>query len=140
MSTTPTVIVVERTRTATVQPDPDQPSVVTKDDQTGIVTAERDSQAVETPEHTGPKTVLSYRGPQGEQGEVGPPGPPGQDGAVMSVNAQIGDVVLDYDDVGADPMGAALSAATSTMALHKADPDPHPQYIDANDVLDGGNF
>lgn len=52
-------------------------------------------------------------------GEVG-----GGGGLVLSVNGQIGDVVLDADDVGADAAGAA----TSAVATHEAALDPHTQY------------
>ena len=52
-------------------------------------------------------------------GEVG-----GGGGLVLSVNGQIGDVVLDADDVGADAAGTAAGA----VAGHEAALDPHPQY------------
>ena len=55
-------------------------------------------------------------------GEVG--GGSGSGGAVDSVNGQIGHVVLDAADVGADTVGAAASA----VAAHVAAVDPHPQY------------
>lgn len=77
-------------------------------------------------------------------GVQGPPGPQGDSGdgtsMVLSVNGQIGEVVLDAEDVQADPEGTAIAAASAAVALHVADPDPHPQYIDSSDVLDGGNF
>lgn len=140
MSIAPTVIVVERTRTATVQADAQQPSVVTTNEETGVVSTEESATAVEVVAPGTPRTVLSYRGPQGERGEQGPQGVKGDDGAVMSVNAQIGDVLLDADDVGADPVGAGIAAASAAVSLHVADPDPHTQYLSQNEPLDGGNF
>lgn len=74
-------------------------------------------------------------------GVQGPKGEPGTGAsAVQSVNGQVGDVVLEAEDVQADPEGAALAAASASMAAHLADPDPHGQYIAAGDILDGGNF
>lgn len=67
-------------------------------------------------------------------------GPPGQSGMVLSVNGQIGEVVLDAEDVQADPEGTAIAAASSAMAMHLADPDPHGQYVADGDILNGGNF
>ena len=52
----------------------------------------------------------------------------GGGGAVDSVNGQIGDVVLDADDVGADPAGTGASAASAAVAAHVAAADPHTQY------------
>lgn len=77
-------------------------------------------------------------GPRGPKGEKGDPG----DGTsmVLSINGLVGDVVLDAPDVNADPEGAAIAAASSAMALHLADPDPHGQYVADGDVLNGGNF
>lgn len=49
---------------------------------------------------------------------------------VQSVNGQAGDVVLDFNDVGADPVGAGVGA----VANHEADPDPHPQYTTASEA------
>ena len=104
------------------------------------------------------------QGVPGPSGPPGPPGPPGeiegttdelQEGVanlyftparaaaaapVQSVNTQTGAVVLDADDVGADPAGAAIAAASAAMSLHLLAPDPHPQYVDEDDVIDGGNF
>lgn len=95
----------------------------------------------------------------GQQGPAGPPGPPSTfDGTsddvpegtehlyytdaraaaaapVQSVNGQTGDVVLDADDVQADPVGTALAAAASAITIHRLDTDPHPGA-----VIDGGNF
>lgn len=48
-------------------------------------------------------------GPQGPQGIQGPQGDPASN-IVTSVNTQIGDVVLDASDVGADPTGSASQA------------------------------
>lgn len=77
----------------------------------------------------------------GLQGPPGPKGDPGDGSAlVLSVNGQIGDVVLDAEDVQADPAGAAIAAASAAVALHIADPNPHPQYIATNGIIDGGNF
>ena len=56
-------------------------------------------------------------------GEVGG-GSGGGGGAVDSVNDQIGHVVLDAADVGADAAGTAAAA----VAAHVAAADPHPQY------------
>ena len=68
-------------------------------------------------------------------------GAPGRDGAVTSVNSKVGDVLLDAQDVHADPEGAAIAAASASMATHLADPDPHAQYLRAPfGALDGGNF
>lgn len=44
--------------------------------------------------------------------------------SVRQVNGMVGDVDLDYNDVGADPTGAASGA----MATHLAAANPHPQY------------
>ena len=103
-------------------------------------------------------------GAQGPRGPIGPKGDPGYVGSttdqlaegatnlyftperaalaapVQSVNALTGAVVLDAEDVGADPVGAAVAAASSAMATHLADPDPHGQYVADGDVLNGGNF
>lgn len=70
----------------------------------------------------------------------GPQGPRGDAGAVTTVNGKTGDVVLGAPDVNADPEGTAIAAASSTMAMHLADPDPHGQYVADGDVLNGGNF
>lgn len=43
---------------------------------------------------------------------------------VKSVNGKYGAVILDADDVGADPSGTAAAA----VAAHVAAADPHPQY------------
>lgn len=53
----------------------------------------------------------------------GPKGDPGQDGAgaVHSVNEMAGDVVLDADDVGADPAGTAAQEATAAYGLAVAE-------------------
>lgn len=61
------------------------------------------------------------RGPAGPTGPQGPQGIPGDPASniVTSVNTQIGDVVLDADDVGADVAGSAAQA-----------------LIDANDYTD----
>lgn len=77
-------------------------------------------------------------GPRGPKGEKGDPG----DGTsmVLSINGMVGDVVLDAEDVQADPEGAAIAAASASMAAHMADPDPHGQYVADGDVLNGGNF
>lgn len=81
---------------------------------------------------------VAMPGPRGPKGEKGDPG----DGTsmVLSVNSKVGDVVLDAEDVHADPEGAAIAAASSAMAMHLADPDPHGQYVGDGDILDGGNF
>lgn len=72
-------------------------------------------------------------GPAGPQGPQGPPGSGGGgEGAVDSVNGQTGTVVLNADDVAADPAGSAAAAqaaavstaaadATSKVATHEAD-------------------
>lgn len=70
----------------------------------------------------------------------GPQGPRGDAGAVTTVNGMVGDVVLNAPDVNADPEGTAIAAASSAMAMHLADPDPHGQYVGDGDILDGGNF
>lgn len=44
---------------------------------------------------------------------------------VQSVNGKTGTVSISASDVGADPVGAALSA----VSTHTAAPDPHPQYM-----------
>lgn len=77
-------------------------------------------------------------GPRGPKGEKGDPG----DGTsmVLSINGMVGDVVLDAEDVQADPEGTAIAAASSAMAMHLADPDPHGQYVADGDILNGGNF
>lgn len=68
-------------------------------------------------------------------------GPQGDAGAVTHVNGQVGDVVLGAADVGADPEGTAIAAASAAVSTHLADPDPHPQYLKTvGNVLDGGNF
>lgn len=67
-------------------------------------------------------------------------GQQGDAGAVTSINGKTGDVVLDAPDVNADPEGTAIAAASSTMAMHLADPDPHGQYVADGDILNGGNF
>lgn len=68
-------------------------------------------------------------------------GAPGGDGAVTSVNSKVGAVVLVAEDVQADPEGAAIAAASASMATHLADPNPHDQYLKApGGALDGGNF
>lgn len=114
-----------------------------------------------------PKDViqLGRPGPPGKKGDQGPPGlnayalalrngfvgteeewleslkgEPGTngDGAVDSVNGLVGDVVLDADDVGADPAGTALAAAAASIATHVSNPDPHPQYNITK--IDGGFF
>lgn len=81
---------------------------------------------------------VAARGPIGPQGPKGDPG----DGTsmVLSINGMVGDVVLDAPDVNADPEGAAIAAASAAMSMHLADPDPHTQYVENGDTLDGGNF
>lgn len=55
----------------------------------------------------------------------------GGGGAVSSVNGQIGHVVLDAADVGADPAGTGASAAAAAVAAHVGAADPHTQYTTA---------
>ena len=62
-------------------------------------------------------------------GAVGAGGSGG--GAVSSVNGQIGHVVLDAADVGADPAGTGASAAAAAVAAHEVALDPHSQYTTA---------
>lgn len=49
----------------------------------------------------------------------------GSSAAVSSVNAQIGDVVLDASAVGADAAGTAADV----MVGHLSEVDPHPEYL-----------
>ena len=77
--------------------------------------------------------IPGLRGPKGEKGDPGT-------SMVSSVNGMVGDVVLDAEDVQADPEGTALAAASASMAAHLADPDPHGQYLVDGDTLDAGNF
>lgn len=137
-NTSGTAVVVQRQRTATV--------------------VERRADAVIAQENGEPRVIAADRGPRGLQGE------PGEfvgttdemvEGStnlfftnararaaapIQSVNGEAGDVILDADDVGADPVGTAVAAASSAVAIHKADPDPHPQYLAPGDEIDGGNF
>jgi hypothetical protein len=74
---------------------------------------------------------VGRRGPQGEIGPQGPQGIPGDPASniVTSVNTQIGDVVLDAGDVGADPAGTAATIGatkvdkTTTVNGHALDSD-----------------
>jgi hypothetical protein len=161
--TAPASIVVTVDRTSTVTVARDYPSITTVVQPSTVETlvspapvpavVELDEDVVEV--------VEVPRGPQG------PPGPPGPSGdlsgttddlaegddnlyfttaraaaaaPVQSVNSIVGDVVLDADAIGADPAGAAIAAASAAVSLHLATPDPHPQYIDNTDAIDGGNF
>lgn len=54
----------------------------------------------------------------------------GSGAPVASVNGQIGAVVLDHTDVGADQAGTAAAE----VAAHEALPDPHPQYTTPGEV------
>lgn len=58
---------------------------------------------------------------------------------VQTVNSEIGDVVLDASDVGADPTGTA----TSEIVAHEAEADPHANYetttqLNGRDVANRG--
>lgn len=61
--------------------------------------------------------TLTQVGRRGIQGETGPQGPPGDPASniVTSVNTQIGDVVLDANDVGADPAGTAAAIGATKV-------------------------
>lgn len=61
---------------------------------------------------------------------VGEVGGGGGSSAVESVNGQLGHVVLDAADVGADAAGTAAGA----VAGHEAALDPHPQYTTASEA------
>lgn len=54
-----------------------------------------------------------------------------QDTVVVEVGALGGGGTTDCDPVG---------TAAAVLAAHVAAPDPHPQYLTHNSVLDGGNF
>lgn len=115
-----TVVVRERVPVRTVEQQTDVLEV-----------AERPAPAVSVDADTQRSVAVSSPGVQGAKGDAG---------SVLSINGMVGDVVLDADDVQADPEGAALAAASASMASHLADPDPHGQYIGDGDILDGGNF
>lgn len=121
-------IVYRPTLPATIEIKPVVPAVV------------QQPAVVEEVVNVGVTRVVDVAAP-GPQGPPGPKGDPG-DGTsmVLSVNGLVGDVVLAAEDVQADPEGTAIAAASSTMATHLADPDPHGQYRKKADVLDGGNF
>ena len=121
-------IVYRPTLPATIEVKPVVPAVVQQPEITEEVV------------NVGLARVIDVAAP-GPQGPPGPKGDPG-DGTsmVLSVNGMVGDVVLDAEDVHADPEGTAIAAASSTMAMHLADPDPHGQYVGDGDILDGGNF
>lgn len=62
---------------------------------------------------------------EGGGGPPGPQGDPGDPSPVSSVNGQIGAVVLDAVDVGADAAGTA----SGLLAAHVAAGDPHAGYV-----------
>ena len=72
--------------------------------------------------------VVEIEGTTLEVGIVIPPEP--VDVPVDSVNGEIGAVVLDAADVGADATGTAASA----VSAHEAAGDPHPQYLQSAPV------
>lgn len=79
----------------------------------------------------------------GIPGPAGPPGPPGAAGtpdlsAATTDDLAEGSTNLYYTDPRAELV--ALAASAAAVSLHVADPDPHNQYIDNDDVIDGGNF
>lgn len=122
-------IVYRPTLPATIEVKPVVPAVV------------QQPEVVEEVVNVGVARVIDVAAP-GPQGPPGPKGDPG-DGTsmVLSVNGMVGDVVLDAEDVHADPEGAAIAAASASMATHLADPNPHDQYLKApGGALDGGNF
>lgn len=47
-------------------------------------------------------------------------------------------VLLNVGNTGGE--GDPSVSAAELMAAHLADPDPHPQYVDGDDIIDGGNF
>jgi hypothetical protein len=67
---------------------------------------------------TGPAGATGAQGPVGATGPKGDKGDPGDPATnlVTSVNGEIGTVVLDAADVGADPTGSAAAAQTAAAA------------------------
>ena len=55
--------------------------------------------------------------------------------AVSSVNGYVGDVTLNYNDVGADPSGTA----ETLLEAHENDEDPHSVYLKTTDIIAGEN-
>lgn len=106
-----------------------------------VRTVERQLEAVEVPDRDATDVAVQDASQRViKVASPGPQGPRGDAGAVTSINGKTGDVVLDAPDVNADPEGTAIAAASSAMAMHLADPDPHGQYVADGDVLNGGNF
>ena len=112
-----------------------------------IVSAQSSGAAIVTSQNSAQVVVGGSQAPQvvvNSQTQrivtTGQQGPRGDAGAVTTVNGKTGDVVLGAPDVNADPEGTAIAVASSTMAMHLADPDPHGQYVADGDVLNGGNF
>ena len=106
-----------------------------------VRTVERQIEAVEVPDRDAADVAVQDASQRViNVASPGPQGPRGDAGAVTTVNGMVGDVVLNAPDVNADPEGAAIAAASSAMAMHLADPDPHGQYVADGDVLNGGNF
>lgn len=123
---------------AIVSGGPGKVTVVEREART--VVQRPDTQVVEVPGQTPTIASVETQTLPVKTAAPGQQGPKGDPSAVLSINGQIGDVILDAPDVNADPEGAAIAAASSAMAMHLADPDPHGQYVADGDVLNGGNF
>lgn len=157
-----TIVTVDKTRTITVTRE--EPAITPVVEQTtATVVAPPPPTVTEVERDPGEiDAVFAGRlGPRGPQGLKGDPGDINGstdqlvEGAlnlyftasraaaaapVQTVNGEMGDVLLDASDVGADPVGASIAAASASMSTHLSHPDPHPQYLAASEAIDGGNF
>lgn len=77
------------------------------------------------------ESIVGPRGPQGEKGE---PGKNGTLDLATTDNLPEGTENLYHTHERAELV------AQSVVAVHVVLPDPHPQYLDDDDVIDGGNF
>lgn len=131
------VVTVERTNTATITRL--SPAITTVVQPSSVATIVSPPPDVVSVEKVDGRTDLVEipRGPVGPQGPTGPQGP---SGAITGTtdNLPEGTTNLYYTDARAEAV--ANSAAIASMSVHLANPDPHPQYVDGDDIIDGGNF
>ena len=160
MSTT--VVTVDKTKTVSItKNEPEVTTVVACSPVTTVTPYEPEVSEVERAPGEVDVAFVGLLGPRGPQGLKGDPGDingstdqlaegtenlyftvarAAAAAPVQSINGEIGDVLIDAADVGADPVGTAISAASAAVGMHLSDPDPHPQYLNASDSIDGGNF
>lgn len=111
------------------------PTVKVAPNNTKVETAPRTGEDIEIDQQANVAAVdVGIPGPAGPAGPAGPPG----DIAGTTDQLPEGVVNLYYTDPRAEAV--ANSASTAAVSLHIAAPDPHPQYIDDDDIIDGGNF